>query len=89
LGNALGGLRTPFVDVPIASYFPSDTGPGFCLLVGYKTPFSDDTLDALYKNHGDYVHQVVQEANDLVQNRLWLKADGQVVKTDAAHADVP
>jgi len=89
LGNALGGLRTPFVDVPITTYSPTDTGPGFCILFGYNTPFSDDTLDSLYKNHGDYVHQVVQESDDLVQNRFWLRTDGQVVKTEAAHADVP
>ena len=89
LGNALGGLRTSFVDAPITTYSPTDTGPGFFVLFGYNIPFSDDTLDALYNNHGDYVHKVTQETDDLVQSRFWLETDGQVVKTEAAHANVP
>jgi alpha/beta hydrolase family protein len=53
------------------------------------TPFSDATLNSLYENHGDYVRKVVQETNDLVDGRFWLKPDGQTVKTDAAQAGVP
>jgi hypothetical protein len=94
-GNALGGLRTPFVDVPIATYTPTDTVAhttafsGFCVLYGYNTPFSQTTLKSLYKSHGQYVSRVAQEANQLVREGFWLKPDAQEVIKQAARADVP
>lgn len=91
----LGGLRTPFLDVPTATYVPIDTVAhttlfsGFCILDGYNVPFDDAALDGLYRNHGDYVKQVAQESERLVRDRLWLKPDAQGVVTAAAHAQVP
>jgi hypothetical protein len=84
-GNAEGGFRTPFVDVPITTYTPFDTAAhttefsGFCILHGYNTLFSNSVLKSLYKNHGTYVNQVTRETNDLVKQRFWLRADGAVV----------
>lgn len=89
LGNALGGLRTPFVEVPITTYFPSDTGPGFCVLFGYNIPFGHDTLGALYKNHADYASQVLDDTNELVAQRFWLSSDALAVKTNAEVSNVP
>jgi Alpha/beta hydrolase domain len=88
-GNALGGLRTPFVDVPITTYFPTDTGPGFCILFGYNIPFGHDELGMLYENHGDYVSQVLNDTNELVGQHFWLSADGQTVKSNAEVSNVP
>ena len=92
-GNALGGLRTPFLDAPTATYVSFDTArPGgsvFCILDGYNVPFSRATLAGLYGNHGDYVSQVVRESNRLVHEGFWLRPDAQDVVDEAAHADVP
>jgi len=94
-GNALGGLRTPFVDVPTATYTPTDTVShttafsGFCVLYGYNTPFSQTTLDSLYRNHGQYVDRVAQESDRLVKEGFWLRPDAQAVIKQAAQADVP
>lgn len=94
-GNALGGLRTPFVDVPTATYTPTDTVAqttafsAFCVLYGYNTPFSQTVLKSLYKTHGQYVAQVTQESNRLVREGFWLKPDAQQVIEQAARADVP
>jgi Alpha/beta hydrolase domain len=94
-GNALGGVRTPFLDVPTATYVPIDTVlhttlfSGFCILDGYNVPFDDATLDGLYRNHGDYVERVVRESERLVRERLWLQPDARAVVTGAAHAQVP
>ncbi|MGH7916510.1 MAG: alpha/beta hydrolase domain-containing protein [Candidatus Binataceae bacterium] len=94
-GNALGGVRTPFLDVPTATYSPADTVAhttvfsGFCILYGYNTPFSDATLDSLYKNHFDYVVRVVLDTYGLVARGFWLPPDAQTVVTQALQSDVP
>jgi hypothetical protein len=64
-------------------------GRQFCILYGYNTLFSNSVLKSLYKNHDTYVNQVTRETNDLVKQRFWLRADGAVVKKQAAHANVP
>lgn len=94
-GNALGGVRTPFVDVPTATYAPTDTishttqFSGFCVLYGYSTPFGQSMLESLYRSHGRYVSQVVRESRRLVREGFWLRPDAQEVIEEAAHADVP
>jgi hypothetical protein len=94
-GNALGGLRTPFLDVPTASYSPTDAATqdtdlsGLCPLVGYNTPFSHATLSSLYATHSDYVARVAAESNRLVREGFWLPSDAKQVVQQAATADVP
>ena len=47
-------MRTSFVDVPTATYVPTDTVAhtttfsGFCILYGYSMPFDQATLKSLY-----------------------------------------
>jgi Alpha/beta hydrolase domain len=55
-GNALGGVRTPLVDVPIAR-LDGDTNAGatFCFLFGHTVPFDVAKLAALYPTHRAYV----------------------------------
>jgi hypothetical protein len=50
-GNALGGLRNPVVDVPIAQYEGTQ-----CAAAGYTVPFTDAEVTALYPRHDDYVN---------------------------------
>lgn len=94
-GNALGGVRTPFVDVPTAAYTPTDTVAhptafsGFCILYGYNTPFGQATLKSMYGSHDQYVARVAQESNRLVQEGFWLKPDAQRVIEQAARSNVP
>jgi hypothetical protein len=48
-GNALGGIRTPWVDVPTAVLSGlGQTGEMFALLFGRTVPFDDATLSELY-----------------------------------------
>ena len=94
-GNALGGLRTPFVDFPTATYFPVDDSTydtqlsGLCPLLGFSVPFSHATLRALYPNHADYLARVTLESNELVRKGFWVASDAAQVVRQAAAADVP
>jgi hypothetical protein len=93
-GNALGGVRTPFLDAPTATYVPTDTVThvttfsGFCILFGYSVPFGEDTLQALYRSHGNYVSQVAAQSSRLVREGFWLRPDAVAVTRQAAHSGV-
>ena len=49
-GNARGGIRTPFVDVPISALSgePVPGGPPLCRSFGSTTPLDAATLARLY-----------------------------------------
>jgi hypothetical protein len=94
-GNAEGGVRTPFVDDPTATYTPTDTVAqttlfsGFCVLFGYETPFDHATLRSIYSSHDEYVRKVTNESEQLVREGFWLQPDAKQVIRAARHADVP
>ena len=94
-GNAMGGVRTPFVDVPITTYVPSDTVAhvtafsGFCVLYGYNLPFDAAKLQTLYRNHGDYVSQFARSAVQAVRDGFWTVPDAIRAIERAAHSNVP
>jgi hypothetical protein len=48
-GNALGGIRYPPIDVPVASYQSTA-----CQLGGITVPFSEAQLQVMYPTHADY-----------------------------------
>jgi hypothetical protein len=55
-GNVQGGIRTPAVDAPVAKLSGlGQTGSQFCFLFGTTVPFSDQQIEALYRNHGRFV----------------------------------
>jgi hypothetical protein len=94
-GNALGGVRTPFVDVPITTFVPSDTvahttaQSGFCVLYGYNLPFDGAKLQTLYRNHGDYVSRFARGALQAVIDRFWTVPDAIRAIERAARSRVP
>lgn len=94
-GNAVGGLRTPFVDIPTATYSPTDASAhdtelsGLCPLIGFSTPFSHATLRALYPSHADYLTRVTRETNELVHEGFWVASDAATVVRQAAASRVP
>ena len=54
-GNAIGGVRTPQVDAPIAVLSSQGNSGGFCFLFGSTVPYSAAHLASLYKSHGQFV----------------------------------
>jgi hypothetical protein len=54
-GNAIGGVRTPQVDAPIAALGSQGNSGGFCLLFGSTVPYGAAHLASLYKNHVQFV----------------------------------
>ncbi len=54
-GNAIGGVRTPQVDAPIAILGSQGNSGGFCFLFGSTVPYSAAHVASLYKTHGQFV----------------------------------
>jgi hypothetical protein len=90
-GNSLGGIRTPYVDVPIAtlSGLNSSGGGILCSLFGQTTPFTPEMLKSLYPTHQDYVDKVKAAAAMTREAGFMLPPEETTMNTEAGAADVP
>ena len=88
-GNALGGLRTPYIEAPTATHTGFLTAGGYGGMTGSKKPFSAETLKALYPDHAAYVAKFSAATDKLVAGR-WISAeDAAAMKGGAEAAPVP
>jgi alpha/beta hydrolase family protein len=87
-GDALGGIRTPQVDVPIATLSGDGRGSVFCLLFGTTTPFDAATLASLYPDHDAYVAAFNAATDRAVQAGFILAPDAGLMKAAAAASDI-
>ncbi len=71
-GNALGGIRLPPMDVPVASY-RSD----ICNLGGITIPFGAIKLQQRYPTHADYYCQMQAATEKSVADGYMLAIDGE------------
>jgi hypothetical protein len=77
-GNALGGLRTPWVEVPDATYL-ARMSPKNPLQAGMR-PFDDEQMKSLYRSRARYVHLVNKGVDQLVRDRWIMAADAELMK---------
>jgi len=88
-GNAKGGIRTPYVDVPTPRWVGARGGVWQCLFQGYKYPFPKEKLLTLYSTHDAYVAKVRASAAAL-EAQHWLTAsDSAAIVQEAERAQVP
>jgi hypothetical protein len=88
-GNVVGGLRSPYVDVPTSTWFGNSTGASFCIIAGHEVPLDAATVQRLYPTHGAYVRAVARDTAKLVAGRYITAYDGLDLIREAAQADVP
>jgi hypothetical protein len=79
-GNALGGIRTPAVDVPIATFTGEQDGSILCRLFGTTTPFDAAKLASLYPTHDVYVKAYKKSLRKAVRSGYILKADAKLMQ---------
>jgi hypothetical protein len=75
-GNGRGGLRTPYLDVPVAKYVTSSPGPGNCPEIGHTERFDAAKLKMLYGTFDGYAAKVRASIAK-------LRTDGWLTRTDA------
>jgi len=88
-GNALGGIRTPLVDVPLAT-LTGDRNPGgsFCSLFGTTTPLDDATIANLYPKPTDYLSAFDRSADAAVKAGFWLEPESDNFKAAAKQLNI-
>jgi hypothetical protein len=81
-GNALGGIRTAEMEVPVAK-----EAAQLCGLGGTHVPFDAVTLNALYPTHAGYVAKVTTAARAMVNAGFLMPADAALT-IDAAKRSI-
>jgi hypothetical protein len=88
-GNAVGGIRTPHVDAPVARIDGINGGSGFCRLFGSTTPLTPAQLAALYPTHADFVAEWSSSLSAAVDAGFILPADQPELLAAAERSTVP
>jgi hypothetical protein len=86
-GNAVGGIRTPQLDAPIAAFSGlGNTGVfSFCVVFGTTTPFDTATVSSLYPTHGAYT-KVFNKKTDSAKKAGFILAPDAVLMKKSAKA---
>jgi hypothetical protein len=76
-GIALGGIRTPPVDVPVdvLSGLPGPSSSVICILLGSTKPLSDARLAELYPSRDAYVQRYDADADQTIRAGFVVAAD--------------
>jgi hypothetical protein len=89
-GNARGGVRSTYLDVPVARYVvvstrnPAYSG-GFnrCEMIAHSVAFDAAKLAGLYGTPAGYAAQVALRADELVRDGWYLAEDAEEIRREA------
>lgn len=96
-GNAMGGIRNPYVDVPLSKYTminpPNTSGSGdglgsmgteiLCFLSGWETPIEQAALVSKYGTTANYVQEVEASLKQLEAEGWSLPVYHELIMQDA------
>lgn len=82
-GNALGGIRIPEHEVPIAVNTGDNPGPGFCRLMGSYEAFDSNLLRTLYPTPEAYVTAIEGETRRMLDEGFLLPEDAETTLREA------
>lgn len=90
-GIAVGGIRTPQVDVPVdvLSGIPAPQGSVACLLAGTTTPIPDEELAEMYEGADDYTARYAEATDSAIEAGFVLEADRDEMLADAHPERIP
>jgi hypothetical protein len=90
-GIALGGIRTPPVDVPVAT-LSGEPGPNpstICLLLGSTTPFPEARLSELYPSPAEYEQRYQEGVGAAIEAGFVLAEDRDALLDFAEPSLIP
>jgi hypothetical protein len=89
LGNVLGGIRTNYVDAPVAVLSGlGQTGVNFCRIFGTTMLFDDAQLAQLYPTHQAYLDAVNTSTQTAVDAGFILPVDADLIVQAAEDSDI-
>lgn len=90
LGNVAGGIRTPYVDAPVAVLHGEGQprGDAFCNLFGTTELFEEDQLSDLYPDKQAYINAIDEAADKAVDAGFLRPADADLIRTRARTSDI-
>lgn len=94
-GNVLGGVRSPYVDVPRATYMESATlkeGFAYAWSFGHQVDFTSEELQKLYGAVGaqqNYIIKIEASVKQLVDDRWLEPEEGQKIIQEATLTPLP
>jgi hypothetical protein len=101
-GNAIGGWRTSYFDVPTATYhatwgtYKVTPSGGYtdeiaekCDMIGWIDPAAAEKRKSLYPDHAAYVAKVNQDIDALIRSRMLLPEDAGELRSEAQAAAIP
>jgi hypothetical protein len=91
LGNVNGGIRTPWVDAPVATLRGTGQPPAdaFCNLLGTTLRFDEDQLGALYPDKQAYIDAIDTATDSAVAAGFLRPKDAQLIKARARTSPLP
>ena len=89
-GNAVGGIRTPHVDVPVATLLGevANPTPAFCSSFGGTIAFSAEKLAGLYRDHGDFLTQWKRATDSAVAAGFFTPEDGRHIAVSPSSSTI-
>jgi len=90
-GIALGGIRTPSVDVPVSTITGEAPpfGPTYCEIFGATYPFDDATLTSLYGTRADYLALFNRSLDETIEAGFIRVEDAEDYRDEAEHTAIP
>lgn len=89
-GNALGGIRTPHVDVPVAALSGvGQSGESFCGLFGTTSSLTEEQLASLYADKSDFRAKWDAAVDAAVATGAVLAEDADAIKASAEGYPLP
>lgn len=90
-GNALGGIRTPLVDVPVDTLTGEahPEGSVTCLLFGQTIPLPEDRLAELYESRQAYLDAFEASADEAIEAGFVLEDDRDALLDEAQPDRIP
>lgn len=88
-GNAIGGVPSPFLDVPIARYEAHSTPGPLCALAGRETPLPYEVLAERYGDVQTYLAEFTNSLDEIIRAGYLLEDDRPALlaaQTAKAHA---
>lgn len=85
VGNVRGGIRSPYVDAPVAvlSGEGQPAASPFCGLFGVTTLLDADTLFGLYPDNATYIQAIDAATDSAVEAGFLLSPDADLIKARA------